>query len=60
MQWDVYDYGLAALLIGGTLGLYIVLRSVTPNKTWRRWGAVTLLGLLGVVWAQLAVGIIHV
>ena len=58
VAWDLADFGVAALLLGGTgLGIEAVARRVSGNA-YRAGAALALCGGLVLVWVNLAVGIV--
>lgn len=59
VAWGVFDFIFAALLIGGLgVGWEIILKA-TRHRLWRAVLALALLGSVLLIWAELAVGIIH-
>ena len=58
VNWGVFDFLFAALLIGGLgLGWEIILRT-TRHRLWRAVLVLAVLAAVLLIWAELAVGII--
>lgn len=58
MNWDIYDYLAGSVLILGALLAYLAVWKMTARRVSRTLALVAILLLLGLVWAQLAVGLI--
>lgn len=58
MHWDVYDYLAASVLILGALLAVLASWKMTSRQGPRALALVTILLLFGLVWVQLAVGLV--
>jgi bacteriorhodopsin len=59
MQWDLFDFSVAGALIMGTGVLYEVLANRTREAKKKVLIAGGLLAVFLLIWAELAVGILH-
>lgn len=58
VRWDGYDFAVAAALLYGACGANAVARRVIRTPLRRALAGLAILGLLLLVWAELAVGIV--
>ena len=58
MNWDIYDYLAASVLILGASLAILAVRKMISRRGPRILAPVAILLLLGLVWAQLAVGLV--
>lgn len=58
MNWTLLDFVTAAALVGGAVISYLLLSRLVRSTTHKALIGVTVFGLLLLVWAELAVGLI--
>ena len=58
VNWGPGDFLAAALLLGST-GVFLEIVAALPRRRWRSIGTIGGLAALVLIWAELAVGIVH-
>ena len=58
VHWGPGDFVAAAMLLG-TTGVFLEIIAALPRRKWRSQGAALAIGVLLLIWAELAVGLFH-
>lgn len=59
MNWDLFDFAMAAVLIGALIALSFLVFRLVKRPLYRAISVLVVVAAVTLVWAELAVGIFH-